>query len=195
MRDASLNNAGGLDGVRPGKAAAPARRGRAPLKSAAGAARSKARVLRGRALATVASSAFAALMCGIVLNATVFQKGHHPAPLFGPAAEGAPPPPAARAAVPPQPLVRTVGTDAPATAPADLHPLPAAPAAAVKPSVPATAARPDRETVAHERAESPPAAARAKPGLPAATGGKVASSSTRTDRNRLAAMMAAAAGR
>lgn len=54
------------------------------------------------ALTSVATAGLAAILAGIVLNALVLQKGHHPAPLFSPEVAAAPP--AIRPARPPQPV-------------------------------------------------------------------------------------------
>jgi hypothetical protein len=88
----------------------------------------------------VAGATFAAVMTGIVANALLLQKGHHPSPLFSPAppeataaAPSAPtvplPPPAPRQAVaadpaPPaatEPPVQADIAPAPAAAPAAIH--------------------------------------------------------------------------
>lgn len=58
-------------------------------------------------VARVAAIGMAATMAlGIMVNALVLQKGHHPAPLFG-----KPPAPAASQATPPRPTVRAVQAD------------------------------------------------------------------------------------
>ncbi len=199
MREATLDRAGDLNGVRPAKAAGPSRKTRAPRKPVPGAGRSRAG-LRGRALATAASAVFAALMCGIVLNATVFQKGHHPAPLFGSAAEPARLPAAVRAAPQPPPVVQAAAPAQPEVVPGPLalHPAQAASVAA-KPAGPAPAVRspqaaktPSVARPDHGRSEGSSTAARTRPGQPSAAR---TASTAQADRNRLAAMMGAAAGR
>ena len=100
----------------------------------------------------VAGASFAAVMTGIVANALILQKGHHPSPLFSPApAEAAVPvpPPAPRQAlaqpVPapeaPAPAPAIMETPAPVVTPATKSTPAAAPhAAAKKPAAHAAAA-------------------------------------------------------
>ncbi len=95
MREATSNGTADFVAVRPRKASP--RRPATNRKAKAGRLRLLIGKARPRAGALLVWSAFAIIMGCIVLNATAFQKGHHPAPLFGPAAParasaGLPPP-------------------------------------------------------------------------------------------------------
>jgi hypothetical protein len=125
-----------LGAVRPRKT--PAKRTKSVRPGKPGMFRTMLRRIRMPALTGIVSAGFAAIMVGIVLNAMVFQKGRHPAPLFGAAlvdgamARPAPPPPVRlQAAAPAQPQVGADPADAePAPAPAPVaHPAHAQPAA------------------------------------------------------------------
>ena len=89
----------------------------------------------------------AALVTGIVLNAVMFQTGHHPSPLFGTPRTAAPAPKSVAAAAPPLPAPR----------PASLAPSAPAPASAAR--APETPAAP---RVATREAEAAPAPVAAK---------------------------------
>ena len=140
---------------RPGRTlpqpAAPARKG----KPAAARKPAKPTVL-GRIFARpgviVAGASFAAVMTGIVANALILQKGHHPSPLFSPApTETAQPAP-----VPLPPVVQRQVVEQPA-APADV-PAPA-PAAAVEdaPAAQAPVAKPVSAPASHATTKKPAA--------------------------------------
>jgi len=96
---------------------------------------------------TLAGVMVAALVTGIVLNAVMFQTGHHPSPLFGSPRAAAPAPKSAVAAAPPLPAPR----------PASLAPSAPAPAPAAR--APETPAAP---RIATREAEAAPAPAAAK---------------------------------
>ena len=139
---------------RPGRTlpqpAAPARKGKA-----APARKSARPTVLGRVFARpgviVAGASFAAVMTGIVANALILQKGHHPSPLFSPAAtETAQPAPVPLP--PPAPRQVLEQPAAPAEAPA---PAPAAPVEDV-PAAPAPTARPATATP-HAAAKKPAA--------------------------------------
>ncbi len=127
---------------------------------------------------------FAALMAVIVLNATAFQTGHHPAPLVPVASEPAVPAPQSRVALDDdaQPAAAPRAPAAPAAAvvePAPVPPRPDGIAQVLRPAARQAAAheaKPARERLA-KAAEQP------KPG---------ASAPKALDRQRLAAMMGAA---
>lgn len=113
MREATLGGVSALD-ARPAKAGKP----RAPGASRGGKGPSpRLRRIRAHLALIVGSAGFSAIMIGIILNATVMQKEHHPAPLFGAAAA-----PVRMAAAPPAVAPRTLD-------PAPVPALPASPAA------------------------------------------------------------------
>lgn len=113
MREATLGGVSALD-ARPSKATG---KPRSPGAGRRGNTLSpRLRRVRAHIALIVGSAGFSAIMIGIILNATVMQKEHHPAPLFGAAA-----PPVHVAAAPP-------------TAPADTGPGLVPP----RPSVPVT---------------------------------------------------------
>lgn len=129
---------------------------------------------------------FAALMIGVVVNATSFQKGRHPAPLINV-------PELAPMASTPAP-VRTAAVDDAPVASTPVQPrLEAAPTAAAAPADgvdPSARATPRDAEAGHTR----PATAKVRPGQPHAPA-KVVEATGRAkpaDRERLAAMMGAA---
>jgi hypothetical protein len=126
LREATLNGLPDLDTVRPRKPRTPAAKAGKPNKGKAMGAR--LRRLRSRVLLVVGSAGFSAIMVGIICNAVMFQKGHHPAPLFStaaPAVEARPP--AARVAAAPAPVAPPATDAAPAPALTDEAPSVAAP--------------------------------------------------------------------
>lgn len=137
MPDATLS-APALTAVRPARPASASRAG--PAGGSRPRKRPGARRLPARFSLIVGSAGFCAIMIGIVVNATMFQKGHHPAPLFASAAPvhpvGAAPAPA------PAVLALPAGLpDLPAPAP-EKQPLPAPTVIAKAPAAPvATPAR------------------------------------------------------
>lgn len=136
MPEIALGGLSALD-VPPGKAK-PARKGGGARRQAG----PRLRKFRAHAALVVGSAAFSALMIGIVLNATVMQKEHHPAPLFGSAAPAktvaqpaSSPLPAAAPA--PSALPVVAAEAAPAVLPATPRPVPPAPASLARKAVPA----------------------------------------------------------
>lgn len=114
LREASLGGVSALD-LRPGKTAG---KPRAPGASRGGKGPNlRLRRIRAHLALIVGSAGFSAMMIGIILNATVMQKEHHPAPLFGAAA-----PPVRLAAAPPAAAPRDLDPS-PVPAPAVLPPL------------------------------------------------------------------------
>ena len=133
-------------------------------------ARLRGRLPRIRPFKALTVGVFSVALVGIVANAMVFQRGRHPAPLFGlgHSVEGAPDPAQqAAASPPPAPVpVEPTGTIAPPAAP-----VPAAPpaAAAAPASAPRHAAAKRREDGIGGliKAVAPSAAAHPRPGRPA----------------------------
>jgi hypothetical protein len=108
----------------------------------------------------VAGATFAAIMTGIVANALLLQKGHHPSPLFSPAVTRTEAPPAVVFAPPtPTPVPRTIvesPAPAPVAAPADeapVTPKPAAPATPTRKA--ATKPAPEAARPAHKPVSAP----------------------------------------
>ncbi len=143
MREATLSGLSTLDAVRPRKAGPSG--AKTKPKTGARSVLATVRRLRSRATLVVASAGFTAIMVGIVCNAVLFQKGHHPAPLFG----SAPPP---RMPVPGPDEAKPAVARLPAPAPASASP-PVAPLAAEAPAVglgtPAASAAPAPHAAAH----------------------------------------------
>lgn len=138
MREATLGGVSALD-ARPSRGAAKARPSGASRTSKTPSPR--LRRVRAHLALIVGSAGFSAIMIGIILNATVMQKEHHPAPLFGGAA-----PPVHLAVAP--------------AAPSDtglVPPLsrPAAPVAAAAPVLPVAAA--PLQPLAKAASRNPPA--------------------------------------
>lgn len=182
MREIAIHRA--TDGIRPPSAKRP-RKGagvRLPRFRHWGA-------VRRYGVRAVLWPAFAALMGGIVLNATAFQSGHHPAPLVATVPEpAAPRQQAALAGNAPAPVER---------APAQPDPVATVPAGPATPP----AARPEAQPPAAARRPAPADAkpARAatlrphpRPGQPPAPANLAGSGPRPAERQRLAAMMAAA---
>lgn len=134
--------------------------GRKPSRAAATRAGARPTVL-GRVFARpgmiVAGATFAAVMTGIVANALLFQKGHHPSPLFSPvpAEATAPTPMLAPQALAPQPAV-----PAPASRQAVEEPAPA-------PAVDAPVAKNAGTATTHKSAAKPAHAASVPAAKPA----------------------------
>ncbi|UDL94862.1 hypothetical protein LGH83_00835 [Lichenihabitans sp. PAMC28606] len=159
MREATMSD---LGAARPRKASGKG--GTSARASKASSFRSKLRRIRPQAITGIASAGFAAIMVGIVLNAVVFQKGRHPAPLFGsvPAVASAPhptilPPVRVQAAAPQQNLADPPVSNAAAPSP---HPVPAS----VRPAL-APAAKP-KDGIAQFLREKPQADPHATASIP-----------------------------
>lgn len=121
--------------------------------------------LLGRVIAhpgiIVAGATFAAVMTGIVVNAVMFQKGHHPSPLFAtPPAQTASAEP--ERVAPPTPVPVPIPREVPET---PARPAPLAESPAPSPAVPMMLhpARPVVKTALHTVAPPHKAAATAKP--------------------------------
>jgi hypothetical protein len=138
LRDAAITRASDLDEVRPRRTGASGSAKR-PKARKAGSLAALMRRLRSRAIMVIATSCFCAIMVGIVLNATVFQKGHHPAPLVRPAAVAAsvPQPPVRPQAAlvpvppPPAPVAPEAVPQEPLAPPVHAHPAPPKHAASI----------------------------------------------------------------
>ena len=117
------------------------------------AARLKARLPRIRPFKVLTVSAFSIALVGIVANAMIFQRGHHPAPLFGlgRSVDGQP------EAAPPSVVERSAPVATPAVPaprePAALAPPPPAPPVVVDPTPRAAAAVPPKPV--HHAAPKP----------------------------------------
>lgn len=180
MREATLGGVSALD-VRSAKIAGKPR--------PAGAGRSgkgpspRLRRIRAHLALIVGSAGFSAIMIGIILNATVMQKEHHPAPLFGAAAlpvrTAAAPAPAPREVEPSPVLAPPAGL--PAIAVAAAPPVAAAPLTSSGKAVPhallpmAAAPRPSKPAdgiarfLAGPHVASHPVAVARAPGKPMST--------------------------
>ncbi len=132
-------------------------------------ARFYGRLPRVRPLKALTVAAFGVALVGIVANAMVFQRGHHPSPLFGlgRSVDGAPDAAGTAAALPAPPVpapVEKTGTIPPApAAPVEAPPPAAAPAPSPAPAHHA-AARVHREDVPAPRSAAATAMAHPRPG-------------------------------
>ncbi len=146
MREATLGGLSALDA--PPSRKAPGSRAKTTARVKKPGVGPRFKRYRSRIILIVGSAGFCAMMVGIVLNATVLQKEHHPAPLFA----TAPPAREVAAALAPTPRPDTVATSAPLPVPATPPPTAAAP----PPALPATTSL-STTKVAAGRATSHPA--------------------------------------